>query len=126
MSAMGYRKIGFRFAPEVRKLGVTGVFFTVGALRNRQRDPEFDSLFDSEIQRLLASGQPESLVQDSILAGYRQLHERIGRSNKRFVAAPETLLGLVLRDRRAPRVNLLVDIYNLVSLKSRLARARMT
>ena len=64
MSAMGYRNIGFRFAPEVQKLGVTGVFFTVGALRNRQRDPEFDSLFDSEIQRLLASGQPESLVQD--------------------------------------------------------------
>ena len=64
MSAMGYRNIGFRFAPEVQKLGVTGVFFTVGALRNRQHDPEFDSLFDSEIQRLLASGQPESLVQD--------------------------------------------------------------
>src|SRR5271157_1915834 len=64
MSAMGYRNIGFRFAPEVQKLGVTGVFFTVGALRNRQRDPEFDSLFDSEIQWLLASGQPESLVQD--------------------------------------------------------------
>jgi len=64
MSAMGYRNIGFRFAPEVQKLGVTGVFFTVGALRNRQRDLELDSLFDSEIQRLLASGQPESLVQD--------------------------------------------------------------
>jgi hypothetical protein len=27
MSAMGYRNIGFRFVPEVQKLGVTGVFF---------------------------------------------------------------------------------------------------
>jgi DNA/RNA-binding domain of Phe-tRNA-synthetase-like protein len=37
------------------------------------------------------------------------------------VASPENLLSALLRSRRLPQINVVVDIYNLMSVKSRLA-----
>ena len=55
------------------------------------------------------------------LKGFRQLHTAIGCSNRKNVAAPESLLKHVVKSGQLPHVNLLVDIYNLVSLETRLA-----
>src|SRR5262249_36366177 len=55
------------------------------------------------------------------LQGFRQLHEAVGRSNRKYVSSAENLLKVLLQTGQLPHVNLLVDIYNLVSVKTRLS-----
>lgn len=53
--------------------------------------------------------------------GFRQLHTNINRSNRKFVASPENLYAFLNKTKALPRINLLVDIYNYVSIKYGLA-----
>ena len=113
----------FRFdvSDEVLALGLRGAYFTLGGLRNAEADPAFDELKDEVVARVLSDLSAEKIKGDPVLAGFRRLHEAVGRSNRKNVASPENLLNMLLRQRSLPRVNLLVDIYNTVSIKSRLA-----
>ncbi len=114
--------LGFTIAPEVLALGLSGVYLVIEGLENRPTDPAFDALLDAELPALRERyAVPEFIKTDPVLAGFRELHTRVGRSNRRFVASPEALLARFQRTGALPRVNLLVDIYNLVSLQTRLA-----
>lgn len=115
-------KLGFTIAPEVLALGLSGVYLVIEGFENRDSDPAFDALLDAELPALRDHyAAPGFIKADPVLAGFRELHARVGRSNRRFVASPEALLGRFQRTGALPRVNLLVDLYNLVSLKTRLA-----
>jgi DNA/RNA-binding domain of Phe-tRNA-synthetase-like protein len=119
---MNYRDLSFSVDERVVDLGVTGVYFAMGDLENREYDPTFDDLcrevVDQFLDRDSADRDPTS---DPVLAGFRDLHTAVGRSNRQNVASPENLLRIIQRSGRLPRVNLLVDIYNLVSVRTRLA-----
>ena len=111
----------FRFDTAVQRLGLRGVYLTLHGLNNTARPPGLDQYLDNLIAELFERYSVVDLAADPVLAGYRTLHERIGRSNKRFPAASETLIRLLLRLKKLPRINPLVDIYNAVSLETRLA-----
>lgn len=121
MSSERFQEVNFRFAPDVAQLGVRGVFLAIGGVVNRASDPSFDELLAETIRKVQSQVQLATLPDDPVLKGFRDLHDAIGRSNQRFVAAPENLLRLLLQRGTIPRINLLVDVYNLVSLQSRLA-----
>lgn len=114
-------ELTFDVAPEVLALGVRGAYFALGGVRNREADPAFDELRDETLAAILSDLSPEKIKHDPILRGFRALHEAVGRSNRKNVASPENLLNMLLRQGRLPRVNLLVDVYNLISIKFRLA-----
>lgn len=111
----------FDVARDVLALGVRGAYFTLGGVSNREADPAFDELRDETLTAILSDLSPEKIKNDPILRGFRGLHEAVGRSNRKNVASPENLLNMLLRQGRLPRVNLLVDVYNLISVKFRLA-----
>jgi DNA/RNA-binding domain of Phe-tRNA-synthetase-like protein len=114
--------LSFSFAPEVAQLGVRGAYLVVSGLRNRESDASFEEHKRMVLEQLLHEyGQDGFLRDDPILAGFRDLHSRIGRSNRKYVASPEALVARFLRTGSFPRVNLVVDIYNIVSLTTRLA-----
>ncbi len=111
-------------APEITVLGIPVVFFMIRGLRNRPADPEFDRLNEASSAAVLSrlGADPEALAADPVLAGYHRLHQRIGcPHNRTTIPAPENLLKLLLKKGALPRINLLVDIYNLVSAETRLA-----
>jgi DNA/RNA-binding domain of Phe-tRNA-synthetase-like protein len=56
-----------------------------------------------------------------VLSGFRRLHDKIGRSNRRFPAASEALADLFVSRGIVPAINPIVDIYNLISLETRLS-----
>lgn len=114
-------KIAGQVASEVRALGVVARFFALYGLRNAATHAEFQLLTTQSEQRLLAEFTPERIKTDPILAGYRRLHEAVGCSNKRNIAAPESLLLFLLRTGALPQINLIVDIYNLISAQTRLS-----
>jgi len=115
------RPFTFTVSPEVRALGIKNVCFVLRDFRNRECEPEFDAIRREAIRELKQSWTRERLKTDPILLGFRKLHEVVGRSNKKYIASTEKLLTLLLETGDLPRVNLLVDIYNLVSAQTGLS-----
>ena len=108
-------------APVLRQSGISAAFLAVYGLRNADNDAAFQLLKEQVEQRRLGEISRESLKSDAMLAGFRRLHEVIGVSNKRNIAAPESLQDFLLRTGHLPHINLLVDIYNLISAQTSLS-----
>jgi DNA/RNA-binding domain of Phe-tRNA-synthetase-like protein len=118
---MGYKELTFEVAEQVKAIGVRGVYLAMGELTNRDTDPEFELLKKAALQKAKVELSVEGIDGDPILKGFRDLHSAIGFSNRQFVSAPENLLANLVKNDRFPHVNLLVDIYNVVSVETRLA-----
>jgi DNA/RNA-binding domain of Phe-tRNA-synthetase-like protein len=114
-------KLSFAVSQDVLALGWTGACFIMTDLCNRESDSGFDRLKDEAITKILSERTYEQLKADPILQGFKQMHEAIKHSNRETTAAPLKLLQILERNGAFPRVNLLVDIYNLISLETRLA-----
>lgn len=118
---MKHKEIGFNISDAVLALGVKCAVFTFRNIENRATDRAFEEMKTQLTQEILADLSLTKIVTDPILQGFRQLHEAVGCSNKKYVSSPETLLKGLLQTGRLPHINLLVDIYNLVSVKTRLS-----
>jgi DNA/RNA-binding domain of Phe-tRNA-synthetase-like protein len=118
---MRISRFNARIAPDVAQLGLQAVFLTMTGLCNRDGDEHFNAISSRHQNAIREEFNDERLDCDAILLGFRQLHARIGVSNRKNVASPEALLRLLLKRGSLPRVNLLVDIYNLVSIETRLS-----
>jgi DNA/RNA-binding domain of Phe-tRNA-synthetase-like protein len=111
----------FHIAPAVRELGVRGAFAVLDGLDNRLEVPGLAPWRDGLVHRLRSELMAGFIESDPTLAGFRALHDRIGRSNRRFPASAEALVGLFQRKGLVPAINPLVDLYNGVSLETRLS-----
>jgi DNA/RNA-binding domain of Phe-tRNA-synthetase-like protein len=111
----------FAVTHDVLDLGWIGACFVMAGLKNRESDPGFDRLKEETIAKILAEKTFEQLKADPILQGFKQMHEKIKHSNRETTAAPAKLFQILERNGVFPHVNLLVDIYNLISAETRLA-----
>lgn len=118
---MFYNQVKFDISDEVTALGLQGAYFSMGNIRNKLTDSEFEEIKEQAIKELLSDLSDDKIKENTILSGFRRLHDAVGRSNKKNVSSPENLLHNLLRTGQLPRINLLVDIYNLVSIKTFLA-----
>lgn len=118
---MGFDRFRFSITDATQALGLKAVCFVIEGVRNQHTHPDFETLKAQTLAQVTADLSSEAIRTDPILGGFRVLHDAIGRSNRKNVASPESLLKLVLRAGGLPQVNLLVDIYNLVSVKTRLS-----
>lgn len=116
------RRPTFSIDEPVRALGVRGAFAIVSGLDNSTVDAQgLQAWREGLVLQLRAELAPDVLERDPVLAGFRALHDAIGRSNRRFPSSAEALVGLFLRKGLVPAINPLVDIYNGVSLATRLS-----
>jgi DNA/RNA-binding domain of Phe-tRNA-synthetase-like protein len=113
--------IEFRITPEVLALGVRGAFLTMSGLDNRRYRPEFSGYLGKLAERLRGELSEETFAADPVLKGFRDLHDAVGRSNRRFPSSAEGLAALFLRRGVIPSINPVVDVYNCVSLETRLS-----
>jgi DNA/RNA-binding domain of Phe-tRNA-synthetase-like protein len=111
----------FRVDPRVLALRVQVAYLRIIGLRNRVNDPDVDRILDLSVQKTLDALTPATIETNPEIRGFRLLHDAAGQSNKKHVASPENLLILLLRRRSVARINLLVDIYNMVSIQTCLA-----
>jgi DNA/RNA-binding domain of Phe-tRNA-synthetase-like protein len=117
-----FSQFSFTIDDDVLDLGLHGVYFVMGGLTNKRGHDEFDELLGHTLDDLDdAVAKCHDLRMDPILMGYRDLHNAVGRSNRDHVASAENLHRLIKMNGTIPHVNLLVDVQNLVSLKTRLA-----
>src|SRR5262245_58234998 len=118
---MKHKEIGFSISDVVRALSVKCAVFIFSNAENRATDRAFEEMKAQLTKEILADLSLTKIVTDPILQGFRQLHEAVGCSNKKYVSSSETLLKGLLQTGRLPQINLLVDIYNFVSIKTRLS-----
>ncbi len=111
----------FAIDPAVRALGVRGAFAVLEGLDNRGPASVLDGYRAELLDRLRGELHADFIARDPVLAGFRALHDRIGRSNRRFPASAEALVALFQRKGLVPVINPLVDLYNGVSLETRLS-----
>ena len=115
---MPLEQFQFQISDAAQALGLKAVCFVIEGVHNQQTHPEFEKLKAQTLAQVTADLSSEAIRTDPILGGFRVLHDAIGRSNRKNVASPESLLKLVSQTGGLPQVNLLVDIYNLVSVKT--------
>lgn len=115
------RTLKFSITQEVSNLGVKGIMSRIQGVKNAKNNSEFDNYLVLELQNLKQQWQGKDYKADLIIQGFRTLHEKVKKSNRKYPASPEELIRIFTETGRFPRINLLVDIYNLVSLKTRLA-----
>ena len=118
---MPFDQFQFTISTDVRALGVKAVCFVMEQVHNQKTHPEFEQLKAHTLKHIVGDLSSEGIANDPTLLGFRQLRDAIGRSNRKNVASLESLLKLAFKTGSLPRVNLLVDIYNLVSIKTRLS-----
>jgi len=112
----------FTIADPVRALGVRGAFAVLSGLDNATVDaPAMDRWRERLVAEVRHELVPGFVDRDPVLAGFRALHDAVGRSNRRFPSSAEALVGLFQRKGLVPSVNPLVDLYNGVSLTTRLS-----
>jgi DNA/RNA-binding domain of Phe-tRNA-synthetase-like protein len=85
------------------------------------QNAEFEQYKKAKLTEIARTWQDKNYKDSPVLQGFRDLHTKVGRSNRDFIASPESLLGRFVKKGVFPQVNTIVDIYNLVSLKSQLA-----
>lgn len=111
----------FIVVDEIRKAGIPVCGVLINGASNRLSDDAFEAYKNKITAKIKDMYTPESIKEDPVLKGFRELHESFGVSNRKNRSAPENLLEFVLKRGSLPQVNLLVDIYNLVSVQSKLA-----
>lgn len=113
--------ISFYLAPDLEILGLPVACFVMTGVKNRENDMGFDMVLEQVLAEVKDYYSSIDYKTDAVLKGFRELHRRAECGNNRTIAAPENLLRLFLKTGRFPRINLLVDLYNLMSIKTRLA-----
>ncbi|SRR6266496_2152830 len=112
-------ELEFDVTNDVKQLGVKGAYFVLDFDPEKANLGKISSLLGETMQQI-RDDRPD-LKEDQILTGFRDLHTTVGVSNRKHISSPENLIELILAGRNLPSINPIVDVYNIVSLQTRLA-----
>ena len=101
--------------------GVKIVFATVHGLDNHGEDPEWAAYRDKRLEELYEEYAELDVHTDPILEGFNILHDKTGVKRRKNIPASENLIKLLKKNHGMFYINQAVDIYNLISLESKLA-----
>ncbi len=109
--------------PAVSAIGVKTVFGCVEGITNSGLPPAWEKERNARLARLLERYAGLAVHEDPILEGYHILHDRAGVKRRKNIPSSENLIKSLLKHHDMPFINLAVDIYNIISMESRLCVA---
>ena len=115
------KDLKFEVTKEVLDLGVKIITARIVGVQNTDSNSDFEVYKNEELEKIKQAWEGKKYKDDPVLEGFRDLHTKVGRSNRDYVASPEGLRWSFLERGRFPHINTLVDVYNLISLKTGLA-----
>ena len=89
----------------------------------RESDPRLDAFMAVLVSEFRSHLRLESLKDEPSLRAYRDFYWRVGIDPTKIRPASEALLRRVLQGKDLPRINTLVDAYNLASMRTRVSIA---
>lgn len=113
----------FRFEATAGALsiGLRGICFTLVDVENGTGDDDFHAYLRAQYRALQRRYSGAAISDDGVIDGFRRLRENMGMPRRRHPASPEGLIKRVVRDGAVPGINRVVDLYNLVSVDTRLS-----
>lgn len=101
--------------------GVKILFAAVYCMDNHGEDPEWTAYREKRLDELYSEYEALEVHDDPILEGFNILHDRAGVKRRKNIPASENLIKLLKKNHGMFYINQAVDIYNLISLESKLA-----
>lgn len=111
----------FYVEDKVLDIGVKILFAVVHDIDNHGVSKEWEEYRNNRIMDLLGEYKGLDLHSDPILEGFNILHDRSGVKRRKNIPASENLIKLLVKHEGMPFINQAVDIYNIISLESKLA-----
>lgn len=106
---------------QVLDSGLKIIFAVIEGLDNHGENPEWNHYRQEKLQELSSRYQSLNVHEDPILEGFHILHDHTGVKRRKNIPASENLIRLLLKNHGMSYINQAVDIYNLISLDSKLA-----
>jgi len=112
------KKLEIKIDCKIEPLGLRGIYLVCRGLLNSldQEIIEKDAILDNVVFQ-----NKSHVIEDPIISGFRELHTKIEVSNRKFVSSPENLILNFINRREFHEINTIVDLYNLISIKYKLA-----
>ena len=107
------REFTFKVEKEVSDLGVKVITARIIGIQNTDSDTSFEEYKNSVLEEIKEQWKDKNYKDDLVLEGFRELHTKVGRSNRDYVASPEVLRRSLIERNRFPHINTVVDIYNM-------------
>ncbi|MFB0543479.1 MAG: B3/4 domain-containing protein [Candidatus Bathyarchaeia archaeon] len=103
--------------------GLDALLLRVEGVRVESRSPKLERFKEEVMGRIRSRWTLLQLREEPIFRAYRDFFWRIGIDPTKIRPAAEALIRRVLRGRSIPRINTLVDAYNLASMETAVALA---
>lgn len=111
----------FKIQKEVLNSGVKIVFAVVNGMDNHGVNDDWQAYRTERIAQLYDEYKDIDIHADSILEGFNILHDNVGVKRRKNIPASENLIKLLIKHKGMFYINRAVDIYNIISLESKLA-----
>lgn len=111
----------FRVAKDVLDAGVKILFVVIKGIDNKTPSAEWAKYRAEKISELAEKYKDLDVHQDPILEGYNILHDNTGVRRRKNIPASENLIKLLRKHGGMNFINKAVDIYNIVSMETKLA-----
>ena len=113
--------MNFYVEDKVLDVGVKILFATVEGVNNHKASEKWKEVRNHKIQALMDEYRGLDVHSDPILEGFNILHDNSGVKRRKNIPASENLIKLLLKHEGMPYINQAVDIYNVISMDSKLA-----
>ena len=114
-------EIQFAVEKSVLDIGVKIVFLVIEGIDNTRISPEWKKKRKGIIANLLNDYKDIDYHADPVLEGFHILHDRAGVKRRKNIPASENLIRLLNKHGDVFFINQAVDIYNIISMESKLA-----
>lgn len=75
---------------------------------------------ENKIQELILKYKDYDIKDDKVIEGFYALHNKVGVPRRKNLPASENLIKLLVKREELVQINKVVDIYNILSIESRL------
>lgn len=113
--------MNFKVEKAVLDSGVKIIFAVVNGIDNHNDSDEWQQYRTKRIHELYELYKDADVHADPILEGFNILHDNTGVKRRKNIPASENLIKLLVKRGEVFYINQAVDIYNLISLESKLA-----
>lgn len=113
--------MGFYVQKAVRDLGVKIIFPVIYGIDNTKVSDKWLDTRKEKIAALYEKYKDLDVHADPVLEGFNILHDKAGVKRRKNIPASENLIKQLVKKQDLPFINQAVDIYNLISIESKLA-----
>lgn len=111
----------FKVEKAVLDSGVKIIFAVMESIDNTGESAEWSEYREKRLEELYVQYEGIDVHADPLLEGFNILHDNVGVKRRKNIPASENLIKLLLKNHGMFYINKAVDIYNLVSLETKLA-----